>query len=149
MRAQFWTLPLEELTHREWESLCDGCGKCCLHKLRDEDDDQLYYTAIACTQLDLVSCRCSNYAARATLVPDCIDINSSYRNSARAMSELPSTCAYRLRAEDQPLPAWHPLICGENYSVHSQNHSVRGKVLSAANVHEEEFEDHIISWVEL
>ncbi len=149
MRAQFWTLPLTELTHQEWEGLCDGCGKCCLHKLEDEADGAVYYTAIACEQLDLNSCRCTNYAARAELVPDCIDIRNGYQGSSYDLSDLPASCSYRLRAQDQQLPDWHPLICGENLSIHSHNKSVQGKVLSAANVHEDEFEDHIIRWIEL
>ncbi len=149
MREQFWTLPLEELSHQEWESLCDGCGKCCLHKLEDEEDGTLYYTAIACEQLDLDSCRCSNYSARARLVPECLDIKLTYQDPMQNMGILPASCAYRLRAAGQPLPAWHPLICGENRSIHRHNHSVQGKVLSAANVHEDDFEDHIISWIEL
>ncbi|MFK7733347.1 MAG: YcgN family cysteine cluster protein [Pseudomonadales bacterium] len=149
MRDQFWTLPLQELSDEEWESLCDGCGKCCLHKLQDEDDGQLYYTAVACAQLDLDNCRCNNYSTRATLVPECLDVKVSYQDPKQNLAHLPTTCAYRVRAENHELPAWHPLICGEKRSIHSQNHSVRGKVLSAVNVHEDEFEDHIISWIEL
>ena len=129
LRDQFWTLPLEALTRAEWEALCDGCGQCCLHKAEDEDTGIVYPTNVACKLLDLKSCRCSDYPNRTAQVPDCVRLTPKL---AASLTWLPETCAYRLRAEDAPLPAWHHLICGDPEEVHRAGISVRGKAIPEA-----------------
>ncbi len=123
----FWEKPLTALSRDEWEQLCDGCGKCCLHKLEDEVSGEVHPTNVACRLLDRHSCRCSNYRDRRAFVPDCIRLNAA--NVAR-FAWLPSTCAYRLRAEEKPLPDWHPLISGDPESVHRAGASARGWTVS-------------------
>ncbi len=129
LRDQFWTLPLDALTRAEWEALCDGCGQCCLHNAEDEDTGIVYPTNVACKLLDLKSCRCSDYAHRKAQVPDCVRLTPRL---AASLTWLPETCAYRLRAEDAPLPAWHHLICGDPEEVHRAGISVRGKAIPEA-----------------
>jgi uncharacterized cysteine cluster protein YcgN (CxxCxxCC family) len=143
--TDFWQhKPLVELTSAEWEALCDGCGRCCLHKLEDEDTGELYFTNVACRLLDLKTCRCREYARRVELIPDCLMLSPS---NLGLFKQLPSTCAYRLLAEGQPLPDWHPLVTGDVDSVHSAGISVRGKVVSEAYIHPEQLPEHMISWV--
>ena len=143
--TDFWQRkPLVELTSTEWEALCDGCGRCCLHKLEDEDTGELYFTNVACRLLDLKTCRCREYARRVELIPDCLMLSPS---NLELFKQLPSTCAYRLLAEGQPLPDWHPLVTGDVDSVHSAGISVRGKVVSEAYIHPEQLPEHMISWV--
>ena len=125
--APFWEKPLEALTRAEWESLCDGCGKCCLHKIEDDLTGEVHPTNVACKLLDRHSCRCSSYRTRRAFVPDCIRLTAG--NVAR-YQWLPSTCAYRLRAEGKALPDWHPLITGDPESVHKAGMSVRGWTVS-------------------
>ncbi|WP_138381086.1 YcgN family cysteine cluster protein [Luteithermobacter gelatinilyticus] len=136
----FWkTTPLEKMTREEWESLCDGCGQCCLHKLQDEDTDEIAYTNVACRLLDLHSCRCRNYDIRKLLVPDCVVLSP---DQVAAFSWLPTTCAYRLIAEGRDLYPWHPLISGNPDSVHEAGISVRGKAISERDAGE--LEDHVV-----
>lgn len=123
MTRPVWERPLASLDRSEWESLCDGCGKCCLHKVEDERSGEIHLTNVACRLLDRHSCRCSNYRARRAFVPDCIRLDAG--NVGR-FAWLPSTCAYRLRAEGKPLPDWHPLLTGDPESVHAAGMSVRG-----------------------
>ena len=140
----FWqTKSLEEMTHEEWESLCDGCGKCCLIKLEDGDSGEIDHTDVACKLLDLETCRCGNYARRKQIVPDCIVLTPDKINSLRWM---PSTCAYRLISEGKDLPDWHPLVSGEFESVHRAGISVRGRAVSEDDVPDEDLEDHIVAW---
>jgi uncharacterized protein len=140
----FWeTTPLEEMTPEQWESLCDGCAKCCLLKLEDEDTLEIAYTNIACRQLDMGSCQCQNYAARSRLVPDCVTITPKLISQLKWM---PRTCAYRRLAEGKKLAWWHPLISGSAETVHEAGISVRGRVVSERTA--KDAEDYIVSWPE-
>lgn len=128
----FWERPLAALDRQQWEMLCDGCGKCCLHKLEveDEADDsivRIYPTNVACRLLDRDTGRCGNYRARRRYVPDCIQLTP---DSAARLAWLPLTCAYRLRAAGEPLPDWHYLVCGDREAVHRAGMSVRGWTVS-------------------
>ena len=143
--TDFWqNKRLGDLTPAEWEALCDGCGRCCLHKLEDEDTGELYFTNVACRLLDLESCRCRAYGRRAELVPDCLILSPSNRD---LFTQLPSTCAYRLLAEGRSLPDWHPLISGNPDSVHRAGISVRDKVVSEEYIHPDQLPEHMVSWV--
>ena len=122
--AAFWqTKTLEEMTREEWESLCDGCGKCCLHKLEDVDSGELHFTDVACRMLDRDRCRCTDYANRAQQVPDCLALTP---RTVTEVDWLPASCAYLRLARGQPLPDWHPLVSGDPRSVHRAGRSVRG-----------------------
>ena len=146
MSDKFWqTKTLDKMSQSEWESLCDGCGLCCLHKLEDEDTDEVYYTDVACEYLDLHQCRCKDYARRSTLVADCLSLKPE---NIEQFHWLPGTCAYRLVAEGKPLLAWHPLISGNADSVHSAGISVRGRAKAKADVPNDELEEYIIHWIE-
>lgn len=124
----FWNdKPIDELTVEEWEALCDGCGKCCLHKLEDADTLELHFTNVACRLLDRDACRCSDYPSRTDHVPDCMVLSASQLDR---IDWLPATCAYRLRADGRPLPEWHPLVSGDPDSVHHAGQSVRGWCVS-------------------
>ena len=145
MTEPFWkTKTLEEMTPSEWESLCDGCGRCCLVKLEDEDSGEIAYTDVGCTLLDGMSCRCRDYANRQAKVPECMRLTPS---TVRALPWLPSTCGYRLLAEGQDLPWWHPLVSGTPDTVHEAGISVRGRVTaSEEDVPDEKLEDYIVAW---
>lgn len=143
--ANFWEeKPLAEMNCEEWEALCDGCGKCCLHKLEDESDGELYYTDIACELLDIETCRCSDYPNRLKKVPDCLTLTA---NTLSDVHFLPDTCAYRLLSENKPLESWHPLVSGDTYSVHHADVSVSGKVISEEYIHPDDFETRVVHWV--
>ena len=129
LRDRFWELPIQGLTKPEWEALCDGCGQCCLHKAEDEDTGDIYHTNVACRLLDIPSARCSDYRNRKAQVPDCLRLTPQL---AATLPWLPDTCAYRLRAEDLPLPDWHYLVCGDAEAVHRAGASVRGKAIPEA-----------------
>jgi uncharacterized protein len=142
--APFWKNPLESLTRGQWEALCDGCGRCCLVKLEDEDDGRIHHTSIACRLLDKKSCQCSDYTGRKAKVPDCIKLTP---RRVREIPWLPPTCAYRLVAEGQDLPWWHHLVSGSRETVHKAGVSVRGRV--AAMEDEVPFDDvldYIVLW---
>jgi len=142
---QFWkTKSLSQLSPAEWESLCDGCGRCCLRKLEDPDNGEIAYTSVACRLLDCHSCRCRDYENRLERVPDCIGLKPGDRDQLKWM---PSTCAYRLIDEGKPLPEWHPLVSGSDQSVHSAGISVRGRVVSEQFVHEDDVDTLIVDWV--
>lgn len=149
LRPNFWReLDLEDLNPAEWEALCDGCGRCCLHKLQDEDSGEIVYTAVACQFLDTEQCRCTDYQQRFDLAANCIDVRRGLSDKTLRLGDLPQSCAYRLRGEGRRLHSWHPLEYGDASQIHRDNISVRGKVLSAEFVHADDFEDHVITWVE-
>ncbi len=142
----FWQdKPLSAMSRREWESLCDGCAKCCLHKLEDEASGEVYYTDVACRQLDLQTCRCKDYANRHRLVPDCVSFTSA---DLSGLGWLPSTCAYRLLAEGHALPDWHPLITGDADSARATGHSVCGRAVSEDALDARQIEQRIVIWPE-
>jgi len=143
LSLEFWKhKPLKSLTSEEWEALCDGCGKCCLNKLEDEDTGEVALTRIACRLLDDQSCKCGQYPIRHQFIPDCIVLKPS--NIDENAYWMPKTCAYRLLWSGQPLFDWHPLISGNPETVHTANISVRGMTLSEFDINEEVWEDHII-----
>ncbi len=142
LRARFWELPLAQLTRREWEALCDGCGKCCLNKLEDEESGEITFTRVACRLLDNETCRCAQYDIRLQFVPECIVL--SPKNIGKTAYFMPQSCAYRLRAEGRSLPEWHPLISGDPDSVHAAGRSVRGWTVPEFEVCEEDWEDYLI-----
>ncbi len=123
----FWEQPLATLDRAQWEALCDGCGKCCLHKLEEEDTGRVLRTNVACRLLDLSTARCADYRHRKAMVPDCLRLTPAL---VATVPWLPETCAYRLRFEDKPLPAWHYLVSGDRQTVHRAGQSVVGKVIS-------------------
>ncbi len=125
--TDFWELPLESLTRAQWEALCDGCGKCCLHKVEDADTGDIYPTNVACKLLDLTSAQCKDYKHRRAFVPDCLRLTPRL---AASLEWLPDTCAYRLRGRGEPLPEWHYLISGDREAVHRAGVSVVGKAIS-------------------
>jgi uncharacterized protein len=140
----FWRrLALEEMSDVEWESLCDGCGRCCLNKLEDMDTGDIYWTEVACRLLDGETCRCSDYANRQTLVHDCLRLAPG---NVRGLGWLPPTCAYRLVGEGRDLYWWHPLVSGDPDTVHYAGISVRGRTLSEADIPVQKFEEHLVSW---
>lgn len=143
-RPRFWELPLSSLTRREWEALCDGCGRCCLHKLQDVDTDEILYTRVVCRYMDQQQCRCTEYQQRQTLVPDCLVLTPE---NLAELDWIPDTCAYKLRERGEPLPQWHPLISGSRQAMEEAGISVTGKVISETHVHDEGIEEHIIRWV--
>jgi len=142
----FWnTKTLHEMLPGEWESLCDGCGRCCLHKLEDIDTGLYFYTNVACRLLNSETCCCTDYTQRRTLVKDCVLISPS---DSDQYNWLPVTCAYRRLAEGKSLEWWHPLISGDPETVHEAGISVRGRTVNENTVPTEQLEDHIISWIE-
>lgn len=144
-KPQFWTThTLAQMSPKQWESLCDGCGRCCLHKLQDEDSGEIYFTDVACQYLDEETCQCSHYQTRQSLVPDCLSIQPDW---GEKFTWLPDTCAYRLLSENKPLPDWHPLISGNANSVHLAGISVRGRTFGDDEVPEVDLFKHVINWV--
>ncbi len=141
----FWrTKTLDEMTPSEWESLCDGCARCCLVKLEEEDSGKIHYTDLGCTLLDGKTCRCRDYAHRQAKVSDCVRLTPK---SVRTLGWLPVTCAYRLLAEGQDLAWWHPLVSGSRESVHEAGVSVRAKIAASEDdVAQEFWPDHIALW---
>ena len=138
----FWKLKsLSELSEGEWESLCDGCGKCCLHKLEDEDTGRIHLTMVACRLLDVNTCRCLHYGDRKRLVPVC----SRVRPDNIGRLALPATCAYRTLAEGRELAPWHPLVSGRADSVHEAGISVRGRAVSERDIADDELEDYVVA----
>lgn len=140
--ARFWkSKALADLSASEWESLCDGCGKCCLHKLQDEETDEVFYTSVACEKLNLETCRCAVYQERLSYVPDCLDL---VKENLSDLTWLPASCAYRLVSENKALPSWHPLVSGDKNTIHERGMSVRHRAVSESEVDEDELELYII-----
>ncbi len=146
LRPKFWeTVRMQDMTNAEWEALCDGCGKCCLNKLEDEDSGEVVLTRVACRLLDDATCLCSHYQNRHQFVPDCIVLKPATIQDH--MYWLPQTCAYRLVHQNQPLPDWHPLISGSPETVHAAGISMQHATVSEFDTPFEEWEDHIIEEV--
>lgn len=144
MQEPFWkTKPLEEMTGEEWESLCDGCGKCCMAKLEEEDTGILHWTSVACRLFDAGLCRCGDYENRLTRVADCVRLTPE---NVRTIPWLPATCAYRMLAEGRDLEWWHPLVSGRAETVHEAGVSVRGRVtaLESELGNVDDYFDHIL-----
>lgn len=135
-RKPFWEKPLSALDRGEWEALCDGCGRCCIHKLEDDETGELYPTNVACRLLDRRNGRCSDYANRKAHVADCVVLG---RGDVSKLDWLPETCAYRLRADGKPLPDWHYLVSGSHETVHEAGQSTRGWTISEDDAGELEF----------
>ncbi len=140
----FWkTKKLAEMTTEEWESLCDNCGQCCLHKLEDEDTGQIAFTRVVCNLIDLDTCRCTRYSERTWLVPECLDLK---QHDFAAYNWLPPTCAYRLLSDGEALPSWHPLISKNTASIKKAGASISSYAIKEADV--DDLEDHIIGWTD-
>ena len=141
----FWEdKKLKDMNAKEWESLCDGCARCCLHKLEDEDTSEVHYTSVVCQYLDQASCTCTDYPNRNRNVPNCVHLTL---DNIDEFHWLPNTCAYRLLSEGKPLAWWHPLVSGDKQTVHDAGISVTGKVIDERHVHPDGYEEHIIRWV--
>lgn len=139
----FWqTVPLVEMDDAQWEALCDGCAKCCLVKLQDEDTDEIVFTDIVCNLLDQGNCRCTHYAERTKLVPDCVKLT---KDNLDKIDFMPPSCAYRLLHEGHDLPDWHPLVSGTHDSVVAAGMSVKGRVTPEI-MFEGEAEDRVVDW---
>jgi hypothetical protein len=138
----FWkTKKMSQMTQAEWESLCDGCGKCCLNKIIDIETNELHFTNVACKLLDTESCRCKHYKTRFSYVKDCVRLTP---RNVRQIRWLPDTCAYRLVAEGKDLYDWHHLVCGDRNAVHRAGISGRGRIISEQDAGE--LEDYIVAW---
>jgi uncharacterized protein len=143
---RFWkTVPLHEMSHEQWESLCDGCGRCCLRKILFEDTGEVSYTRVVCRHLDLIACRCRCYGQRSEVMPECLVLTPG--NLPLALHLLPDTCAYRALAEGRELPWWHPLAEGDPDSVHPACISIHNHMVNEDQVRREDLEDYIIDWV--
>lgn len=145
----FWEeKSLAQMSRAEWESLCDGCAKCCLHKFEDETSTgpgaEIYYTDVACHLLDLDTCRCGDYPQRVSQVAECLYLTPAALKNAHW---LPTSCAYRLLSEGKPLAPWHPLLSGVAESVHRAGISVRGRAVSEDYIHPDDVETRIVHWV--
>ncbi len=140
----FWDeKTLEEMTDAEWEALCDGCGRCCLLKLEDEDTGVIITSDVRCQLLDGRTCRCKDYANRLTRVPDCIKLD---RVNVRTIEWIPKTCAYRRVAEGRGLAWWHPLVSGDPQTVVDAGVSVKNRTFSERQVKPGAWEDHAVAW---
>ena len=141
---KFWeTKKLSKMTTEEWESICDGCGKCCLNKLEDEDSGEIFFTSVVCNLIDLDTCRCTRYSERTTLVPECLDLK---QHDFSEYNWLPSTCAYRLLVDGKKLPSWHPLVSGSQETVIDAGVSICSYAMKESEI--DDLEDHIIEWLE-
>jgi len=141
----FWhSKNLGEMTRNEWESICDGCAKCCLMQLEDEETETLVFTNIACDLLDAGSCRCTDYQNRSIRVPSCMTMTPE--NVGECAEFAPPSCSYRLLLEGQPLPSWHHLISGNRETVHETENSVRNRIVFQSKVDQTKLEDYVVEW---
>lgn len=141
----FWeSKSLAQMSREEWESLCDGCAKCCLLKLEDEETGLIHYTNVVCSYLNQKKCQCTQYKERRRLVPTCLQLEPGELDD---LYWMPSTCAYRLLNEKKPLPQWHPLVTGSRKEIVASGNTVTGKVISEEYVHEDGLDEHLITWV--
>ena len=141
----FWEKPLNELNSKEWEQLCDGCARCCLVKIEDEEDQTLYTTSIACRYLNQEQCSCNCYTDRTIKVPECVQVTLE---NLPTLWWMPESCSYRLRAQGRPLPQWHPLISGSRETVHEAGISIRYLAILEDQLDEDEMlEDYVIDAV--
>lgn len=141
---RFWEeKSLHQMSPAEWESLCDGCGKCCLHKVEDEDTGEVFLTNVACRLLDLKTAQCQNYKHRKKHVPDCVVLTPK---NVHRFDWLPKTCAYRLVAQGQPLPRWHHLVSGHRQTVHNAKKSVKGRCVSEKEA--KDIRDFVVDWLD-
>jgi uncharacterized cysteine cluster protein YcgN (CxxCxxCC family) len=146
IRAKFWeTVPLEDMSKPEWEALCDGCGRCCLLKLEDEDTEEVAFTNVACRLFDDATCRCTQYALRRQMVAGCVVLTPE--NIGRNAHWMPGTCAYRLLHEGRPLPGWHPLLTGDPTSTQAAGIAMQGRVVMEYEVDEDDLEDYVIEGI--
>ena len=138
----FWReKPLDEMNRQEWESLCDGCGKCCLHKLEDDETGEVHYTNVACRFLDPETIQCGKYLTRQRYVGNCVVMTPELLDT---LPWMPSTCAYRLLYEGKDLFEWHPLVAGNPDAIHKAGASVKGRVIDEREAGD--FEDHLADW---
>lgn len=145
MAKNFWQdKTLFEMSPDEWESVCDGCAKCCLTQLQDDETEQLVFTDVACDLLDDGACRCRDYKNRSERVPECMTMTPD--NVVECAKFTPSTCSYRLLLEGKPLPNWHHLVSGKPDLVHQTGHSVQGRVRFNRNIKDEELENYVVNW---
>jgi len=145
MTKPFWQeKSLEAMTHEEWETLCDGCGKCCLHKIEDVDSGEVFFTNVACRLLDASTCRCRDYAHRTTLVPGCVVLEPQM---VREIAWLPETCAYRRLAEGRGLAWWHPLVSGTQETVRQAGIAICDRTIPEESIDISKLEDYVIDWI--
>lgn len=143
LRNRYWEdTHLTRMTRPEWEALCDGCGKCCMNKLEDEDTGEVVMTRVACRLFDDISCRCAQYPIRHQFVPECIVLKPT--NMDANLYWMPETCAYKLLWQGKKLYDWHPLISGDPQSVHDAGVSMQSRTIPEFEVDEDEWEDHVI-----
>lgn len=144
-KERYWeNKTLDQMNKEEWESLCDGCAKCCLIKLEDDDTGEVHHTNVVCRYMNHSDCRCTQYQDRNELVPNCVWLRPEDLDD---FDWLPSSCSYRLVAEGKPLPSWHYLVSGDVGAIHQEGESIRGRCLSEEHVHPEGLMEYIVRWV--
>lgn len=146
LQIPFWQRKtLHEMTTAEWESLCDGCGRCCLVKLEDEDTGEIHHTSLSCELLNTGTCRCTDYANRHARVDDCVKLDA---DNITDLSWLPASCAYRTISEGRDLAWWHPLVSGSSETVVQAGISVAGQIESEAGIDEDDMPDYMKKWLD-
>ena len=135
---------MAEMDRAEWEALCDGCARCCLYKLQDDETGEIFYTNVVCRLLDTHRCRCRDYMQRQKLMPTCLVLDADL---VKRLAWMPKTCAYRLLAEGKDLPDWHPLVTGDPNSVHHAGISVRYRVVEEKDADMEALDDYVVDWL--
>ena len=145
IEPEYWKKKsLAEMNGEEWEALCDGCARCCLYKLQDDETGEIFYTNVVCRLLDSYRCKCGDYIHRAKLVPTCLVLDADL---VKRLAWMPKTCAYRLLAEGKDLPEWHPLVTGDPNSVHKAGISVRYRVVEEKDADMDNLEDYVVDWL--